>query len=233
MKRSLSILGIVIFIAIFAYFAQPLFMPPAQSDRQTDPFWVIETTPNSLTVFDLTLNQSSLRDLIDVLGNRLDLSVFEQNGEYQLEGYIRETFVGGLTARIPFTLQASQSELKALTDPLTPSKKSLSTHRIYEISEDQHPQFYDHIVQSLSFIPIAVTLDEAVILGRFGAHPLKLQEANNGIIHYLYPEKGVDILLDPKGEARAVVQYSTPDQFQTKVIDPLYENGATQLPVTQ
>lgn len=234
-KNIIGIVGIIAFISLFAYFGQNLFMPPKQGNVDTEPFWIIETTPEKLTVFNLTLNESSLEDALFILGNRLNLSIFQDAGtdQKQLEGYIRETHVGGLTARIPFTLKTSDTQLDEIMAFLTPSKKSTSKRTIYEIPEEFHPRFYDNIIETIAFIPMAVSLDEAVILGRFGDHPMKLQEKDQGAFHYLYPDKGVDISLDAKGEYQSVVQYITPNEFKEKILQPLQMNDAIEVPLLQ
>lgn len=237
MKRNfIWILCVVVFIGIFAYFAHPLFMPPKQGNMETKPFWVVETSPanpNALTVFDITLGESTLSDVVYNFGHRLSLSIFEENDQRTLEGYIRETYVGGITGRIPFNLSVTATQIDDLMPFLTPHKMSTTKRRIYEIPEEYHHRFYDNIIESIAFIPMAVTLDETVILGRFGENPLKLQESNKGAFHYLYPEKGVDISLDSAGEYRAVVQYTTPAEFEAKVLQPLLDNGAEEVPLLE
>ena len=236
MKRNIIwILCVVIFISIFAYFAQTLFMPPNQGNADTKPFWVVETlpaNPSALTVFDISLGESSLNDVIYVFGNRLSLSIFaEEDKAPELEGYIRETHVGGITGRIPFNLAVTDAQIEALMPFLSPNKLSTTKRKIYDIPEEYHHRFYDNIVESIAFIPMAVNLDEGVIIGRFGDNPMKLQEANKGAFHYLYPEKGVDISLDAAGEYRSVVQYVTPADFAEKVLNPLLESGAEEVPL--
>ncbi len=237
MKRNIFwILATVLFIAVFAYFAAPLFKPPKQGNIETEPFWVVETSPQNpdyLKVFEITLNESELQDLIYILGNRLSLSLFVEGDQKSLEGYIRETHIGGLTARIPFTLQFDESEVSSLMPFLTASKMSTSKRQIYEIPEEYHGRFMQNKIENIAFIPMAVNLDETVILGRFGDHPIKLQEKDNGPYHYLYPEKGVDISLDAKGEYRAIVQYITPAKFDEKILKPLIENGAEERPLLE
>lgn len=237
MKRNIIwILCVVIFISIFAYFAQNLFMPPNQGNENTKPFWVVETSPanpQALTVFDISLGESSLNDVIFVFGNRLSLSIFEENGNRELEGYIRETHVGGITGRIPFNLSFNDEQIESVMPFLSPNKLSTTKRKIYDIPEEYHHRFYDNIVESIAFIPMAVNLDETVIIGRFGDNPIKLQEANKGAFHYLYPEKGVDISLDSTGEYRSVVQYVTPADFEEKVMTPLLDSGAEEVPLLQ
>ncbi|MHC5225503.1 hypothetical protein [Ignatzschineria sp. LJL83] len=232
-KNILGILGVLVFISVFAYFGQNLFMPPKQGNVETEPFWIVEASPEKLSVFSISLNESNLEELLFVLGNRLSLSIFEEGDQKQLEGYIRETHVGGLTARIPFTLQTTKAQLEEILPFLSPSKKSTSKRTIYEIPEEFHSRFYGNIVESIAFIPMAVSLDESVIIGRFGENPIKLQESNKGAFHYLYPEKGVDISLDSKGEYQSIVQYVLPKDFEEKVFQPLRDNGAEEVPLLE
>ena len=230
-KNILGILGVLVFISVFAYFGQNLFMPPKQGNVETEPFWIVEASPEKLSVFNISLNESNLEELLFVLGNRLSLSIFEEGDQKQLEGYIRETHVGGLTARIPFTLQTTTAQLEEILPFLSPSKKSTSKRTIYEIPEEFHSRFYGNIIESIAFIPMAVSLDESVIIGRFGENPIKLQESNKGAFHYLYPEKGIDISLDSKGEYQSIVQYVLPKDFEEKVFQPLRDNGAEEVPI--
>lgn len=232
-KNILGILGVLVFISVFAYFGQNLFMPPKQGNVETEPFWIVEASPEKLSVFNISLNESNLEELLFVLGNRLSLSIFEEGDQKQLEGYIRETHVGGLTARIPFTLQTTTAQLEEILPFLSPSKKSTSKRTIYEIPEEFHSRFYGNIIESIAFIPMAVSLDESVIIGRFGENPIKLQESNKGAFHYLYPEKGIDISLDSKGEYQSIVQYVLPKDFEEKVFQPLRDNGAEEVPLLE
>ncbi len=237
MNRNIFwILAVIVFIAVFAYFAHPLFMPPKQGNVDTKPFWVIETSPanpSELTVFDISLGQSTLSDMVYNFGHRLSLSIFEENGKRDLEGYIRETHVGGITGRIPFNLEVTDEQIEMIMPFLSPNNQSTSKRKIYEITEEYHPRFYENRVETIAFIPMAVRLDEKVILGRFGNNPIKLQESDNGAFHYLYPEKGVDISLDSGGEYRSVIQYVVPAEFEANIMKPLIDNGAVEVPLIE
>lgn len=228
-KNFLGILGTLIFISLFVYFARPLFTPQIESNQQTAPFWVIEADEDYLSVFNLTLEESTLEELLFMLGNRLSLSIFEEDGEYQLEGYIRETLVGGLSGRIPFTLKADQALLKNVSDELKAHKRSTSKRKIYEVPQDQHFHFMQNIVQTIAFIPMAVTLDESIVLHHFGTPTMKIEEPENSVVHYLYPEKGIDIALDATKKRRSIVQYIVPKYFNDYIVTPLLNNGGKEL----
>jgi hypothetical protein len=59
------------------------------------------------------------------------------------------------------------------------------------------------------FIP-AASLDEAIILQRFGAPAERIPQGET-LEHFLYPDKGLDVVLDRKG--KEVLQYVAPADF--------------------
>ena len=79
---------------------------------------------------------------------------------------------------------------------------------------------------SLSYIP-RHNLDEAVVKRRFGEPAERITESNGKVVHWLYPDKGLDVALDP--DAKEVLQYVRPAQFEM-VRRPLLEEAATAKP---
>jgi len=63
-------------------------------------------------------------------------------------------------------------------------------------------------IASLTYMP-TTRLDEAVIEKRFGQPVQRVRENKTGLIHWLYPQDGVDIILDD----HAVFQYLPPKDF--------------------
>jgi hypothetical protein len=51
-------------------------------------------------------------------------------------------------------------------------------------------------------------LDEALLEKRFGAPAERITESETGIVHWIYPDKGMDLARDPKG--KVVIQYVSP-----------------------
>jgi hypothetical protein len=61
-------------------------------------------------------------------------------------------------------------------------------------------------------------LDEDLIERRFGSPSERRTEAETGIVHWLYPQRGIDIARDPKG--KVVIQYVDRADF-ANVLAPL------------
>lgn len=74
-------------------------------------------------------------------------------------------------------------------------------------------------VISITYLP-HTRLDETTIIKRFGQASQKITERDNPMVHWLYPELGLDIALNSDG--LAVLQYTSPDRF-----------SELQLPLTQ
>jgi hypothetical protein len=74
-------------------------------------------------------------------------------------------------------------------------------------------------IRAISYLPKA-RLDEALIEQRFGVPSLRLAEPETGVVHWLYPERGIDIGRDPSGNV--VIQYVNPDDFD-RLLRPLQD----------
>ena len=79
----------------------------------------------------------------------------------------------------------------------------------YYLSPEDLPQVLQQVITGLTFIP-AVNLDEEVILARFGEPDQRIAQA--GMTHFLYPDKGLDVVL--YNDAKDVMQYVSPHVFQ-------------------
>jgi hypothetical protein len=74
-------------------------------------------------------------------------------------------------------------------------------------------------IRTISYLPKA-RLDNELIEQRFGAPALRLTEPKTDIVHWLYPERGLDIGREPGGNV--VIQYVDPDDFN-RVLQPLQD----------
>lgn len=227
-KRLLPPLLGLIFTLTVAYLMLPVFDPNINSTIESDPFWVTELNEEGeLTVFGLTLNHSTLEEATAVFGNRLSLSLFQQDDSMQLEGYFRETSVGSaqglaFTGRVALSLTLPEPITEEMLTQFERDKKSTSKRVIYNIPPHQHAHFFNHKIATLSFIPIAITLSEEDIIQRFGYPEKKMTEkGRDPVIHYLYPSKGVDVALDAKGKFKTVIQYIEPKDFYQAIIEPI------------
>ncbi|MFY9514641.1 MAG: hypothetical protein WAQ05_27045, partial [Rubrivivax sp.] len=81
----------------------------------------------------------------------------------------------------------------------------------------------DTPLAGLSFI-VAVNLDAATLQQRFGP-PAERWRQGERLEHWLYPERGLAVLLDAQG--KEVLQVAAPADFERRLRAPLLQAGAT------
>lgn len=224
-KRLFAIVGSVLFAGLSVYYATPVFAPQIEEPART-PFWEVTVEPNlnSPTVFNTTLNKSTIKDAIRTFGNRLSLSIFEEKGKLTLEGYFRETLAGGLSGRVAFTPEKDEALFRELISYLEPHKRSTSERTIYDLPKEMQERVEHLKVTSLAFIPLAVQVKEEDILRNFGPTDYIFDDKRNSITHYLYPAIGVDATLDRSGSKASYIQYSPLESYHERIIEPLLQN---------
>ena len=182
--------------------------------------WQIEILHDGSTkVFGLQIGKSRLSDALETLGGDMDLAIItatdaEESGN--LEMYYGHYKAGLLSGKLILQTHASDQDIKRWSDN-SPKFEYMATGlaKKHILLDDDLPQVLEEIIISLTFIP-AVNLDEEVILTRFGEPEKRVKLP--GAIHFLYPEKGLDITLHT--DSKEVLQYVKPEDF-LQLIEPL------------
>ncbi len=222
-KESIITVACIIFVAAFAYFGLPMFAPRIENQTH-ELFWETSLSPEEeMEIFGLTLNESTLQDAIATFGNRVTVTIYETEDGDQIEGYFRETKAGPFIGRMAFTLKDSDKNLDSIKAQLDPEIAPMSRNKSYKITSNLSPLFLDIPLFSLAFIPTQIVLTPEDIKMRFGEPDLIMEETingkNTGTIHYLYPDKGIDISTDQ--QKRSIIQYISPRYFEQKIIEPI------------
>ncbi len=204
-----------------------LILPACNGERSQPkedvyPWQVVIQADGKSRVFGITLNQSRLLDATEVLGSNYELGLFEtENQPLSLEAYFNEVTLGGISGKFILTLQASQMELTALRDQAVKRKVLESGARRYTVSYADKLRLTERTITSLAYIPY-INLDEEIIKQRFG-DPAERIVVDQMRQHLLFPELGLDLLLDKKG--KELLQYVVPAEFG-KLKQPLLDKYA-------
>ncbi len=220
MKKLLSFIALALFIVAFGYYALPIFTPRIEQRAPDIIFWQTEINPAGFKALGMQFGKEDAAAAILRFGNRNEFAVFESaKGERQLELYFRETEVGPFTGRVIVTLVTTHDELMKL--PLGKVKLLPDQTKRYPVLEETVPTLHAHKIQSMAFIPTAITLDEDIILKKFGQPTeILMENTRDGVVkHYLYPDKGMEVSLDTIG--RSLIQYIDPKEFDQKITQPL------------
>ena len=184
--------------------------------------WQITASPDgaTLTVFGLTLGESTVQDAVNKLGRRYELGVFQNpEGRLSLEAYFRDTVIGGLNVQMVLTARLSENMLNALRTHAGAGKPTAGGGRRYPVTEADTPVALDAVVTAITYMPV-VKFDAGLVRKRFG-EPAERIAAKDGT-HWLYPALGLDLLLGDQDHA--LLQYVPPMEFEQRLRAPLNRN---------
>jgi hypothetical protein len=220
MKRVTVWLLAALGVALSVFFLAIMRPPGGQSSPPgQDLPWQITVSPDgtTLTVFGLTLGESTLRDGVNKLGRRYELGVFEdKTGRLSLEGYFRDAMVGGLNARLVLSGRLPESALVALKVHAGEGKPTMDQGRRYSVVEADEDLALSAVITALTYLPM-VKFDADLVRQRFG-EPAEWVAVQDGA-HWLYPALGLDLLLGDNGGA--LLQYVPPAEFDRRLRAPL------------
>ncbi|MCK6411033.1 MAG: hypothetical protein L6Q55_01240 [Azonexus sp.] len=180
--------------------------------------WSIELLPEGKSkVFGVILGESKLADLQQVLGDDLELAIVAAPGEEgSLEAYFPQLMLGFVQARMIVTVDVPETQISGMRERASKAEYMEGATRKIRLHPDDLLRVRDFPIRAIAVIPMA-NLDEAVLLERFGVPGERIQVSPERL-HLLYPEKGLDVLLDR--EAKELLQYVPPRNF-SMLRDPL------------
>lgn len=185
---------------------------PADPDRAVEGLpWQVEVLPGGYSrVFGLTLGTSSLADLVGRFGDEGELAIVTAPGETgNLEIYYKDVTLGAITGRLIATADLGADDLAAMRERAEKIEYMQSSTKKALLNEQDLPRAMMAGLRAIAFIP-AANLDEALVLQRFG-QPAERIRGSEHTEHFLYPDKGLDLILDAKG--KEVLQYVAPARF--------------------
>ena len=207
-----------IFFLIFALLAAVLLVSPLLNESENTEVitglpWQIDILPDGSTqVFGLHIGVSRLSDVLGILGDDdMELAIIAATDEVgSLEMYYGHYRASVISGKLVVQTSASEQHIKGWREKAVKSDYMASGQaKKYLLSGDELKQALDEVVTGLTFIP-AINLDEEIILARFGEPVERVQL--EGAIHFLYPEKGLDVALFE--DAKEVIQYVSPNKVQ-------------------
>jgi hypothetical protein len=181
--------------------------------------WQIDTLPDGSTrVFGLTLGQSSLAEARRELETDGVLTLFRAaSGEISLEAYFERLFISGLKANLVLNLQLDPAEAQAMYERGQRVSQLGSGTQKVELAALDRERMAAVPIRLITYLPTA-DLEPELLARLFGEPARRIAEADSGIEHWLYPDKGLDIAINPEG--KEVFQYISPARFD-ELVAPL------------
>jgi hypothetical protein len=175
--------------------------------------WQIEALPNGDSrVFGIELGRTPLGELETHLKEPAEIGLFVSGaGKRTVEAYFNSVVLSGLKARIVATLDFDRQALQRLFDHGVRIETLAVGRRKVTLSDDDLPLVYRTSVVALTYLP-RVDLDPEVLRRRFGEPAERIAEPGGKIEHWLYPAKGLDVVVNQEG--KDLLQYVPPRRFE-------------------
>ncbi len=176
-------------------------------------------------VFGLSLEQSTLNDAKQIFQNEGKVSLFiTREGKPALEAYFERIFLSGLRADFVLVLEAEDHQLQELYDRGSRISRTTEITRKVELTADDELLVGNFPIKLINYIP-AADLDNELILERFGEPGERIEERESGVTHWIYPETGLSIGVNPEG--KEILQYILPNKIDS-LIDVIKQNNQDQ-----
>ena len=192
-----------------------------QHTPDTLPWSITHPTPDTTRVFGVTLGVTTLGEVEKTFKEQSEISLFKPGkGVMSVEAFYEEVNFNGLKAKIVMTIAVPPAELQGMYQRGLRLNSDVSGKHI-TMAFDDLTRVRSLPVGSLTYLP-NVRLEEAVITKRFGIPALRVREKSNEVVHWLYPQLGLDIAFN--SHEKPLLQYLSPKDFDLLRV-PLLASG--------
>lgn len=211
---GVALFSLVVMVASVLY--------PGKPTEKDDLPWHIEhPTPDAVRIFGLTLGKSNTDEAEQRFREAAKPSLFKsKDGRLVAEVFFEQVDLAGLRSKIVLNIGVPEPEIQGMYERGLRLSSTGSGKKITLAPEDEQRLRQLPIV-GLTYMP-SVRLEEAILLKRFGAPSQRIKEKESGVIHWLYPQNGLDISLSEK--EKPLMQYVQPVEFE-KLSTPLLASG--------
>ena len=210
MKFAAAIIALII-AALVLPFLVPIGSQRPGVDPEANLPWQIEVDgQGGSRVFGLRPGASTLGELRQRLGGELEVAIIAAPNEVgTLEAYVAQVPLGFVLARVIATVDAENSQIVVMRERALKAEHMESATRKIKLHPDDLAVADSLPVKAISVIP-TVNLDEATVIQRVG-QPGERVALGEKRVHLLYPEKGLDVVVDADG--KELLQYVAPRHF--------------------
>jgi len=176
--------------------------------------WQIERLPTGNTrVFGLTLGETSLGEAEQRFKEAADITLFvAKDAEPVIEAYFSQVKIAGLKSKMVMSLNVPLNQIESMLSRGIRVSTLESGIRQVTLSSDDAQQARLLPISSITYLP-SIHLDAELVEKRFGLPVEKIADPESDAIHWLYPDKGLDIAISPQN--KEVIQYIVPAKFDT------------------
>jgi hypothetical protein len=207
-KIVLGVLGFIVVLVTIGF----LLPDKMLNDKDTLPWHIEHPTPQTTHVLGITLGQSTVPEAERKYQEKAEYSLFKSpDGKMGAEIFFEEVVLNGLKAKVTLTVDVPQAEIGPMYERGLRMSATGSGSKRITMQPDDVARVRTLPITSLTYIPV-IKLDEQVLQQRFGTPAQKVRETKNGVVHWLYPDHGLDMTV-PTGD-KPIFQYVTPNNFE-------------------
>ncbi|MBF0220533.1 MAG: hypothetical protein HQL49_13545 [Gammaproteobacteria bacterium] len=211
-------------VIVFALVAVPmavLLLPKPEVISSAPPPWEMRSdSAGNPQILGITLDISRLNEVEQLFIRPAEVNLFvtealpatEATERLLLEAYFASVNVAGLQARVVLVLNADERELQAIYQRGARVSATAPGRRKVQLADADRRAVGDLTIASLTYMPSA-DISEDLLRQRFGEPAEILDEGASGNRHWLYPERGLSIVVND--DAKEVFQFLSPLRFTT------------------
>ena len=173
-------------------------------------------------VFGLVLGKSTLAEAREIFQVQDELSLFvSPENALDFESYFQRVYLSGIRADLVVKLMVDDATADAMFARGARISHLSGGIKKVTLAKPDLAALEGAAIGLITYLP-AADLEPSLIASRFGEPARRVSEPN-GIEHWLYPERGLDIAVHPEG--KEVIQYVPPSMFDALILAPLESRG--------
>lgn len=198
------------------------FVTADKSSGKEDLPWFIEhPTADTTRIFGLTLGKSTTDDAELRFKETAVPSLFKsKEGKLVAEVFFEQVDLAGLRSKVVLNIAVSEAEIQGMYERGLRLSATGSGKKI-TLAPDDVTRLRQLPIIGLTYSP-SVALEESIFAKRFGQPNERVKENTGELVHWLYPQHGLDITLSP--HQKPLMQYVQPKDFDL-LRAPLLANG--------
>ncbi len=216
---------LVAFLATLSLLAVALavFLPGGRSPDEFPKLpWKIRLDPQGYSeVLGVTLGRTTLAEAQETFGAEAKINLFASPDQhYAIEAYFERLFLSGIKADLILTLDLPQQQAGRIYQRGLRVSTLGSGARKVDLAPEDERAMLQQPISHITYLPAADL--EPELLGNLFGEPARRVPGKAGVTHWLYPDKGLDIAVNPDG--KEVLQYVPPARF-ARLIEPLEQQN--------
>lgn len=198
----------VILIAIGLFIGLMTIAPKQETLNQSHLPWNAGFDEQQrLNALGITLNHSTLKDLIALYGRDIEVKLFEMPGaERTAEAYIHSAYIGSIHGSLVIKLAMSDDELDRYYDRGARTTISKQGAREVQLNNEDTLALFNYPINEITLVPRR-RLTEQAIEKRFGQAD-RVDQSEEGMKSLYFNDKGLELILIEKGND--ILRYSQP-----------------------